>query len=216
MDILFLITGFLFALIIPLLNLSFLGFKGFLYAFIMIIFAIVVLAYVILSIFKFQISKIDFLKNKVIVSWNAPTEEKKKSKAPYVLSLVCGLLLGILIYFKSFNLIISILASLACAFTVLGWWLMGINRLNKKLDETDTFLLSHLGMIFNGKVDVFNGYSKGITSASKKDNKLVLNILKHRKETEFVIDIPDNKINDVDEFLKDLKEFFDGDNDEKQ
>ena len=212
MDILFLITSFIFA--IPLMNISFLGVKGFIYAFIMILFAFVVFAYVILSIYKLKISKIDYLKSKCIVSWNIE-REKKNSKLPYVISLISGLAFGVFVYFKNIGLISSILLALACAFCVLGWWLMGIKRLECKLNETDSFLLAHTGLIYKDEICIFNGFSKGITSAKKENSTLVLSMLKRKKNTEIKLNIPENKINDVDEFLKDLNEFFDGVDDEK-
>ena len=209
MDILFLLTGFICALIVPLININFLGFKGFLYCFIMIIFAFVVLAYVILSVFKLKISKIDYLKSKSIVSWDVDYE-KKSSNLPYILSLIFGILFGIFVYFKNIGLIASILLSLACAFTILGWWLMGINRINAKFLEINSFLLSHMGIIYKGKIDVFNGYSKGITEAKRVDNTLILSILKNRKIEEIKLDIPSEKSEEVDAFINDLKNYFDG------
>lgn len=214
MDILFLITSFIFAIVVPLINISYLGGKGFIYAFIMILFIFVVFAYVILSVYKLKISKIDYLKSKCIVSWDI-AHEKKNSKVHYVISLISGLAFGIFVYFKNIGLISSILLALACAFCVLGWWLMGIKRLEYKLSETDSFLLAHMGLIYKGDILIFNGYSKGITSARKENSTLVLSLLKNKKITEIQLEIPENKIEDVDNFLKDLNEFFDGVNDEK-
>lgn len=215
MDILFLITGFIFAIIIPIINIELLRFKGFLYAFLIIVFAIVVLAYVILSIYKFKISKIEYVKSKTIVSWNIPSNENKRSRNHFIFSLIFGVLFGIFIYFKSFDLILSILSSLAFSFTTLGWWLMGIRRLNTKLNETDSFVLSHIGLIFNGKTDVFNGYSKGIICAEKINDTLILNLLKNKKEQQLKIEIPQDKIGDIDAFLKDMNEYFSGEENEK-
>lgn len=215
MDILYLLTGFVFAFIIPLINIEFLGLKGFVYSLLIIVFAFIVLAYVILSVFKLQISKIDYLKSKTIVSWNVTEQKKKETKKTYILSLLIGLIFGVFVYFKSYNLVISILASLACAFVVLGWWIMGIKRLDSKLNETDYFLLSHVGMIYNNKIDVFNGYSKGIINAERSEKLLILTLIKNKKQSEFKIEIPEEKINEVDDFLKDLSDYFNGDNDEK-
>ncbi len=213
MDILFLLTGFVCAIAVPLLNLEFLGFKGFLYSFIMIIFAFVVFSYVILSVFKLKISKIDYLKSKTIVSWNVEYTTKS-SRLPYIISLILGILFGIFVYFKNVGLVASILLSLACAFTVLGWWLMGIKRLESKFSEINSFLLSHMGIIYKGKVDVFNGYSKGITEAKRKDNLLILSILKNKKNEEIKLDIPSEKSDEIDAFINDLKNYFDGENNE--
>lgn len=214
MDILFLITGFICAISVPLLNIKLLGFKGFLYSFIMIVFAIVVLAYVILSVFKLKISKIDYLKSKTILSWNV-YYTKKESRLPYFFSLIIGIFWGIFVYFKNIGLLESILFSLACAFTVLGWWLMGKKRLQCKFIEIDSFLLSHMGIIYKGNVDVFNGYSKGITEAKRDENTLILSILKNRKDEKIKLDIPEEKSAEVDNFIADLKNYFDGENNER-
>ena len=213
MDILFLLTGFICAIIVPLLNVTFLGFKGLLYSFLMIVFAFIVLAYVILSFFKLKISKIDYLKTKNIISWDVDFT-KNKSMIPYVLSLCLGVIFGIFVYFKNIGLIESIFLSLACAFTVLGWWLMGEKRLELKFKEIDSFLLSHMGMIYKEKIDVYNGYSKGITEAKRVDDTLILSILKNRKNEELKLDIPVNKSDEVDNFINDLKNYFDGENNE--
>ena len=215
MDILFLLTGCIFSFIVPIVNLNVLGFKGFVYCFIMILFSILVLAYTILSIYKYKISKIDYLKSKTIVSWDNGKPDTKNSRLPFIISLVSGLLLGIFVYFNSIGLLNSILLSLACAFIVLGWWLMGRKRLENKINSTDTFLLSHTGIIYNGKVEIFNGFSKGITSAKKEDNYLILTILKNKKQTELKFIIPSDKTDAVTSFLKDMNEYFSGESDEK-
>ena len=213
MDILFLITGFIFALITPLLNYSILGFKGFIYSFIMILFAYIVLAYVILSIYKLKIAKIDYLKSKSIVSWKIERTQKE-TKLPYIISLISGVIFGIFVYLKNVGLLSSIFLSLACAFAVLGWWIMGIKRFMSKLDETDSFLLSHMGMIYKNEIEIFNGYSKGVTSAKREENTLILTLLKKKEEREIKIKIPEDKISEVDNFLNDLNDYFNGENNE--
>ncbi len=213
MDILFLITGFIFALITPLLNYSVLGFKGFIYSFIMILFAFVVLAYVILSIYKLKIAKVDYLKSKGIVSWEIKRTHKE-TKLPFIISLISGIVFGIFVYFKNVGLLSAIFLSLACAFAVLGWWIMGIKRFESKLDETDSFLLSHMGMIYKNKTEIFNGYSKGIISAKREENTLILTLLKKKEEKEIKIEIPEDKIAEVDNFLNDLNDYFNGENNE--
>ena len=163
---------------------------------------------------KLKISKIDYLKSKTIVSWMVDFT-KTTSKVPYTLSLFLGIVFGVFVYFKNVGLIESILLSLACAFTVLGWWIMGEKRLELKQNENDSFILSHMGIIYKGKVDVFNGYSKGITEAKRIDNILILSVLKNRKCEEIKIDIPEEKSEEVDNFIKDLKDYFDGENNER-
>ena len=215
MDILFLITGFICAAIVPFLNIEFLGFKGTVFYFIMVLFAFFVLAYAILSVFKFHIARIDFLLDKTIISWNIPAENKKQVRFPYYISLTAGLILGTILAVNSVPVITNILLSLACAFVCLGWLIMGIKRLNSKKLSNDNFVLSHMGMIYKDKVTVFNGYSKGIINVKKDDGKLVFSILKNKKEKRFSLDIPDNKTAEVDAFLTDLKDYFNGANSEK-
>lgn len=215
MDILFVITSFICAIIVPIINYQLLGLKGFVFSFILIVFALVVLAYAILSVYKLKISKISYLDSQKIVSWGKYTEPER-SKKPFVISLIIGLAFGILIYFNGSGLFSAILLSLSCAFAVLGWWLMGIKRYQHRLGEVGVFLLSHMGVICNGKTEVFNGYSKGITGAKREENLLVLTILKKKKENDFRIEIPEEKIEEVDNFLNDLKKHFSGENDEIQ
>lgn len=215
MDVLFLLTSFICAIIVPCIHYPILQFKGLAYSFILILFVYVVFAYVILSVYKLKIAKINYLDSKRIVSWDT-NDEKNESKKPYVFSLIVGLLFGIFVYFKGIGLFSAILFSLACAFAVLGWWLMGIKRLQSRLNDCGCFLLSHIGIIYNGNIEVFNGYSKGITSAKKENDYLILSILKNKAENELKIKIPENKIADIDIFLNDLKEFFNGEHDEIQ
>lgn len=210
MDILFLITGFICASIVPFLNIDVLGFKGTVFYFIIVLFAFFVIAYVILSAFKFYITRIDYLANKTIVSWNVPAEEKKQIKFPYFISLTAGLLFGIMLAVNSVALLTNILLSLACAFTSLGWLLMGIKRLNLKKESIDNFVLSHMGLIYNGKATVFNGYSKGFLNVKKENDNLVICILENKKEKQLSLNIPENKSADVDAFLLDLKDYFNG------
>ena len=216
MDIMFLLTGFIFAVIIPIINIGFLGVKGLVYSLIMIVFSILVLAYTILSFFKFKISKVDYLKSKAIVSWDNGTVESKKTTLPYLISLLLGLTLGVIVYFNGIGLINSILFSLAGAFTSLGWLIMGIKRYERKMQSTDSFLLSHMGIIYNGKIEVFNGYSKGITSAKQENDTLVITLMKNKKETELCFNIPEEKKVAVALFLKDLTDYFSGEGNENK
>ncbi len=215
MDIFFLITGFICASVVPFLYTEFLGFKGIAFYFIMVIFAFFLLAYVILSYFKFNIARFDYLVDKTIVSWNIPKEDKKQSKFPYFISLFAGIILGIMLAINGVPVITNILLSLSCAFACLGWLLMGINRLNNKKACCDNFVLSHMGLIYDNKETVFNGYTKGILGVKKEDNKLIVSILEKRKEKQISLDIPEDKISDVDAFITDLKDYFsDGDSEE--
>ncbi|MBE7091674.1 MAG: hypothetical protein E7365_00630 [Clostridiales bacterium] len=210
MDILFLITSFIFALIVPIINYSLLGLKGIIYSVILILFILFVLAYSILSIFKFKIARIDYLLSKKIVSWNAKTDNIKPQKTPFYIALFIGIVFGIVFSINSFNIISNILLSLSIAFACLGWWLMGIKRLEEKYKNIDSFVLSHVGLILGRKSTVFNGYSNGILSVKNDNKKLVINILQRKKEHSIVIDIPEDKIATVDAFILDLNEFLNG------
>ena len=213
MDILFLLTGFICACIVPFLHYDFLLFKGTAYFLILIVFTFFVLAYTILSIFKFKIARVDYLLSKKIVSWQMETKTKKPSIIPYVFSLFFGICLGVFLAIKSVTLLSNILLSLALAFTCLGWYLMGVKRYNNKINETDSFLISHMGLIYNNEVYVFNGYSKGITSVKKEDKKLHLDLINGKKQSNIIVEIPDEKLAEVDAFLIDLKEYFNSDGD---
>ena len=91
---------------------------------------------------------------------------------------------------------------------------MGIKRIENKLNETDSFLLSHMGIIYKNKVEIFNGYSKGVTSAKRENNTFVLTLLRKKEEKEIKIDIPEDKIEEVDTFLKELNNYFNGEDNE--
>ncbi len=205
MSVLYLITGFIFAITVPILEFSQIGTKGFLYFLILIVFLIFMLSYVILSVYKFKIAKFEFLNSKKIVSWNIE-DEPLKSKKHYYLSLLTGVVFGALISVKSSNLVYSIMFSLALTFVVLGWCTMGIKRLNDKISSIDNFLISHMGIICKNKAQVFDGYSKGILSIKKENNDLKIVIKKGRKLENITVCIPDDKINEVEAFLNDLKE----------
>lgn len=208
MDILFLITGFICACITPFLHYEILGFKGTVYFLILIAFSFFVLAYAILSFYKFKIAKIDFLNSQKIVSWNIEQTEKKKSTLPYIFSLIFGIVLGAFLAIKQVPFVSNLLLSLALAFTCLGWWLMGGKRLYKKENETDNFLLSHIGLIIHNKVYVFNGYSKGITNVTSSNNNLNIELLNGKKQQSIIVEIPEDKKAEIDIFLADLKEYF--------
>ncbi len=209
MDIMFLITSFVCALLIPLTNRPVFGAKGTLFFIIMILFGMLVLAYAILSIAKFQMAKYDFLFAKKIVSWETgEAKEQKHSKLPYMISCACGAVTGCFLVFKETGYLCALLGALAVAFAVLGWWLMAIKRVSAKKAQMPGFVLSHQGIIINGKAEVFNGYSKGITHASDENGTLKLTVLHKKEEAVLSFEIPDDKKQDVDDFLKDLKAFY--------
>lgn len=215
MDILFLITGFICACITPFLHYEILGFKGIVYFLILIAFSFFVLAYAILSIYKFKIAKIDYLNSKKIVSWNIEQKQIRISKITYLLSLLFGIGLGVFLAIKQVPFLSNLLLSLALAFSCLGWWLMGIKRLNSKKNETDNFLLSHIGLIYNNKISVFNGYSKGIIGVNSENNKLNIELLNGKQQQTVTVEIPNDKQAEVDVFLVDLKEYFNQDGNEE-
>lgn len=215
MDILFLITGFICACITPFLHYEILGFKGIVYFLILIAFSFFVLAYAILSIYKFKIAKIDYLNSKKIISWNIEQNQMKNSRLPYVFSLMFGVALGVFLAIKQVPFSSNLLLSLALAFSCLGWWLMGIKRLKNKEKETDNFLLSHVGLIYDNKVSVFNGYSKGITNVNCDNNNLNIELLNGKKQQIITVEIPKDKQAEVYAFLVDLKEYFSQDANEE-
>ena len=92
---------------------------------------------------------------------------------------------------------------------------MGIKRLKNKQKETDNFLLSHVGLIFNRKVSVFNGYSKGITAVNCENSKLNIELLNGKKQQIITVEVPKDKQAEVDAFLVDLKEYFSQDGNEE-
>ena len=90
MSILFLLTGIICAFIVPIINYQQLGLKAFIFAIIMILFALLVICYVILSIFKLKTTKIEYLKSQTIVSWgNNQTPQKSKLKLHGFAVLFC-------------------------------------------------------------------------------------------------------------------------------
>ncbi len=126
-----------------------------------------------LSIAKFFIAKLDFLHSNTIISWNLKEKtEKKASSLPYGISAASGLLVGIFLCVQRVDVTSTIFITLAVAFELLGWWLIAQRRVQDKLNEVPDFLLSHMGLILNKKMSVFNGYSKGITQVAVKGSKL--------------------------------------------
>lgn len=217
MDILFLLIGLLCALLVPVFHFTLFGIKGVFFFFIMALFLSAVMAYMTLSIAKFFIAKLDFLRSNTIISWNLKEKtEKKASFLPYGISAASGLLVGIFLCVQRVDVTSMIFITLAVAFELLGWWLIAQSRVQDKLNEVPDFLLSHMGLILNKKMSVFNGYSKGITQVAVKGSKLSLTVKKHRREDTISIDIPADKMEDVQNFLTDMNEYFKGENDAEE
>ncbi len=213
MEILFLLTGLLCALLVPLSQLTLFGLKGVFFFFIMALFLSAVMAYMTLSIAKFLIAKLDFLRSNTIVSWNLEQKaEKKTSPLPYAVSAAAGILVGVFLRIQRVNVTSAILITLAAAFELLGWWLIAQKRVQNKLEEVPDFLLSHMGLILNGKMSVFNGYSKGITNVDVQKDTLVLTVKKHRQESAISLKIPADQTEAVQNFIADMNDYFKGEN----
>ena len=209
MDILFLLTGFLCACAVPLCDLAAFDGKALAFYYIMAVFFTFVLAYVILAFYKYRMARLSFLKSQTLLAWETdePTQ-KKKSRLPYVLCCAFGLVLGIAMLFTDANRWSIVLFSLALAFVSLGWVLMGQKRLAAKQKEIPGFLLSHMGLIQNGKARLFDGYTRGIKSMTRKDNELILVILNRKKEETLRMIIPDGQADTVDAVIADVKAFM--------
>ena len=213
MEILFLLTGLLCALLVPLSQLTLFGLKGVFFFFIMALFLSAVMAYMTLSIAKFLIAKLDFLRSNTIVSWNLEQKaEKKTSPLPYAVSAAAGILVGVFLRIQRVNVTSAILITLAAAFELLGWWLIAQKRVQNKLEEVPDFLLSHMGLILNGKMSVFNGYSTGITNVDVQKDTLVLTVKKHRQESAISLKIPADQTEAVQNFIADMNDYFKGEN----
>lgn len=213
MEILFLLTGLLCALLVPLSQLTLFGTKGVVFFFIMALFLSAVMAYMTLSIAKFLIAKLDFLRSNTIVSWNLEQKaEKKTSPLPYAVSAAAGILVGVFLRIQRVDVTSTLLITLAVAFELLGWWLIAQKRVQNKLEEVPDFLLSHMGLILNGKMSVFNGYSKGIINVDVQKETLVLTVKKHRQESAISLKIPADQTEAVQNFIADMNDYFKGEN----
>lgn len=211
MDILFLVTGIAFALFAPFVQVSATGFKVALFWAIMALFAVFVLAYTILAVAKSRIAKISFIASNKIIGWNTGFETKKKTPIIlYSTVIVCGTALGLYISQNGGNYLTSLLASLALTFTSLGWIFMGQKRTKDTLSALPDFILSHNGMIYGGKAELFDGISHGITNVRSENGMLYLTVLKKKKEETLSLAIPDECVDETENFLKDMKEFFNG------
>lgn len=207
MDILFLITGIICGVCAPIAQNTDLNVT--LFWIIMALFAVFILAYTILAIAKSRIAKINFIASCRIIGWN--TGLKKEKKMPitlYVTVIICGTVLGIFILQNGGNFIVSLLASLALTFTSIGWVLMGQKRTEKVLSDYTDFMLSHNGMIYLGKAELFDGVFSGITDVLLKDKTLCLTVLKRKKERKISLSVPEECLEETENFLKDMKEFF--------
>lgn len=211
MDILFLITGIVFAFCAPFVQISSIGSKVALFWAIMALFAVFVLAYTILAVAKSRIAKINFIASNKIIGWNTGFEQKKKTPVVlYGAVIVCGTVLGLYISQNGGNFITSLLASLALTFTSIGWVFMGQKRIQKTLSALPDFVLSHNGMIYCGKAELFDGISHGITNVFSENGTLYITVLKKKKEETVSLEIPDGHREETENFLNDMKEFFNG------
>ena len=204
MNVLFILSGALCAIIAAILGSN--TPKEAIYFIILIAFFTFLLAYLFLSVAKFYISRIEFLNNTKIVSWG--TYSPKRRKFPFIVSGVAGLIFGILLIFQRVEYTYSLLLALALAFESLGWQLCALKRFDAA--NTSSFILAHLGMLYNNKISIFNRTTNGITSCKREENTLYLTVLNKKKERNLFIEIPEDKISEVDAFLIDMKEFFNG------
>lgn len=209
MDVLFLLTGFLCACAVPLCDLAAFDGKSLAFYYIMAVFFTFVLAYVILSFYKYRMARLSFLKSQTLLSWE--TDEPapaKKNLLPYILCCAFGLILGIALLFTDAGRWSIVLFSLAVAFISLGWVLMGQKRLKAKLQEIPGFLLSHMGLIQNGKARLFDGYTRGIKSMTRENHELILVILNRKTEETLRMIIPDGQADAVDAVIADVNAFM--------
>lgn len=204
MHILFILSGALCAVVAAILGST--TPKETIYFFLLILFFTFLLAFLFLSVAKFYISRIEFLNNTKIVAWGKYVP--KKRKFPFVLSIILGFGFGAMLIIQRVDYIYSLLLALAFAFQALGWQICAIKRFDAA--NKNAFVLSHMGIFFNNKLTIFNGTTSGITNCEKSDNNLNLTILAKKKETKLSLEIPSYKTEEVDTFLKDMKEFFDG------
>ncbi len=204
MYVLFILSGAICAILAAILGST--TPKEVIYFVILIAFFTFLLAYLILSVAKFYISRIEFLNNTKIVAWG--DYSPKKRKFPYLVAIIAGLFLGSMLILQRVGYVYSLLLSLALAFEALGWQLCSIKRFDQA--NKYSFILAHLGMLYNNKISIFNGTTSGITNCAKEENSLNITVLNKKKQTNLLIEIPDNKLSEVDEFLTDMKEFFDG------
>lgn len=209
MDIMFLVTGLLCGIAVPIINSSSLGAKGVAFWIIMVLFFAFVLAYVILGYAKSRCAKISYIAANKIVAWNTGEKGKKKSLIPAgVICILSGILLGVYFFVLNAGYLTALLSALSLAFIAFGWYLMGQKRIKNKFSEYPDFLLSHGGMIFKGKAELFDGATKGILNAETDKNFLCLDVLRKKQQEKISLPIPEEFMGETEEFIKDMKEFF--------
>lgn len=204
MHVLFILSGALCAVVAAILSSA--TPKEFIYFLLLILFFTFLLAFLVLSVAKFYISRIEFLNNTKIVAWG--NYSPKKRKFPFVLAIALGLLFGALLILQRAGYVYSLLLALALSFEMLGWQICALKRFDAS--NSYSFILAHMGAFIDGKLTIFNGSTSGITKCEKEDTKLNLTILNKKKESLISLEIPNDKLDEVDVFLKDMKEFFDG------
>lgn len=202
MHVLFILSGAVCAAIAAILGSA--TPKELIYFLILILFFTFLLAFLVLSVAKFYISRIEFLNNTKIIAWGKYVP--KNRKFPFVLSIVLGVIFGTLLIFQHVPYIYSLLLALALAFEALGLQICAIKRFDAA--NKNAFVLAHMGIFFNNNLKIFNGTTSGITSCERLDNKLNLTILNKKKENQITVCIPSEKLDEVDVFLKDIKDFF--------
>lgn len=211
MDLLFLFTGLVCGVLVPVLNGSLLGTKGVIFWIIMVLFFAFVLAYVVLGYAKSKCAKINYIAANKIVAWNTGETGKKKSLVPAgTVCIVSGTALGVYFIVSGAGYLTALLGALSLCFVLFGWYLVGQKRIKNKLNEYPDFLLSHGGMIFKGKAELFDGATRGILDAKTENNSLCLDILRKKERERISLPIPEENRAETEDFIKDMKEFFNG------
>ncbi len=209
MDILFLVLGTLIWLAIPCIEYGVLGGKVALFIAIMVLFFVFVIAYGILSVYKYFMAKLNCIVQNKIVEWDNGFVYKNKSVlTEFIFCGIFGILVGTVMIIKGISYLPSLCGAVGGAFVSFGWVLLGTKRIDKIKNGVQGFFLSHVGLIYNGKAEYFNGTTKGILSAEEKDGYLVLEILCKKKTETLKVQIPDDKKDDVNKFIADMKDFF--------
>lgn len=201
--ILFIILGIILSLISVII--SYTEVKAIIYFALLIGFFVLVIAYVTMSVAKLKIAKLDYLKNTSIVYWGE--NEKKAYKFPFILSGILAILFGCMLIVNGADYLHSLLLTLGLGFELCGWILVALKRYNEK--NNHAFILSHMGMLYNGKIRIFNGSTKGIIDCKSENGNLIITLINNKKEETVSVKIPQDKILEVDDFLTDLRSFFD-------
>ncbi len=209
MSIMFLITGVVLFILVPVISPETFPENTGWFFIIMGFFFTFLLAYVTLSWAKMKIARVGFLERCKIVSWDTP-KEYKKSKTIYVFSLLAGLILGTVLVFQRLNTTACILCALSLAFILAGWLNMAQSRYVAHLNSLDGFLLSHMGLICNGRVYFLNGTRKGIRDVIFRQGNLLLNVKLGKKELDISLPVPEDQTENVCNFIEDLAKYRKG------